>query len=37
MNGMYNLKNLVYQATIFPKESVKDKKFILEFRRLDGS
>ena len=27
-----------YQATIFPKENVKDKKkFILEFGRLDGN
>ena len=31
MNGICNLKNEVYQATIFPKETVKDKKFILEF------
>ena len=23
---MCNLKNVVYQATIFPKENVKDKK-----------
>ena len=26
MNGICNLKNGVYQATIFPKENVKDKK-----------
>ena len=33
-----HLKNVeVYQATIFPKENVKDKKLILEFRLLDGS
>ena len=37
MNSMRNLKNVVYQATIFPKENVKDKEIILEFRRLDGS
>ena len=37
MNGISNLKNVVYQATIFPKENIKDKKFILEFYRLDGS
>ena len=36
MNGMSNLKNIVYQATIFSKENVKDK-LILEFRRLDGN
>ena len=30
-------KNAVYQATIFPKENVKDKKIILEFRQLVGS
>ena len=37
MNRMCNLKNVVCQATIFPKENVKDKKIILKFRRLDGS
>ena len=37
MNGIYNLKNVVYQATIFPKKNVKHKNFILEFRQLDGS
>ena len=37
MNGLGNLKNVEYQAIIFPKENVKDKKLILEFRRLDGS
>ena len=26
MNGICNLKNVVYQATIFLKENVKDKK-----------
>ena len=26
MNGMCNLKNVVYQATIFPKENIKNKK-----------
>ena len=26
MNDMCNLKNVVYQATIFPKENLKDKK-----------
>ena len=26
MNGMCNLKNIVYQATIFPKEKIEDKK-----------
>ena len=35
---MSNLKTPVYQATIFPKENVKDKKeTILEFCRLDGN
>ena len=34
---MCNLKNGVYQATIFPREIVKAKKIILEFRLLDGS
>ena len=33
MNGMCILKNVVYQATIFTKENVKDKKITLEFRR----
>ena len=29
MNGMCNLKNLEYQATIYPKENVKDlKKYV---------
>ena len=26
MNGLYNLKNVEYQAIIFPKENIKDKK-----------
>ena len=26
MNGLCNLKNIVYQAIIFPKENIKDKK-----------
>ena len=26
MGGICNLKNVVYQATIIPKENVKDKK-----------
>ena len=26
MGGLCNLKNVVYQATIFPKEKVKNKK-----------
>ena len=29
MNGMCNLKNVVYKATIFPKENVKDKKIYI--------
>ena len=37
MNGMCDLKNVVYQTTIFPKEKVKYEKKILEFRRFDGS
>ena len=37
MNGLCNLKNVVYQAIIFPRENVKDKKLILEFLRLDGN
>ena len=38
MNGLCDLKNGVYQAIIFPKENLKDrKKLILEFRRLDGN
>ena len=28
MNGMCNLKNIVYQAIIFPKENIKDKAYI---------
>ena len=36
MGGKCNLNNVVYQATIFPKEN-KNKKFILEFHRSDGS
>ena len=36
MNGMCNLKN-VYQAIIFPKENVKDKRLILEFHLFDGN
>ena len=37
MNGLSNLKNVVYETIIFPKENVEDikKKHILEFRRLD--
>ena len=34
MGGICNLKN-VYQVTIFPKQKI--KKFIFEFRLLDGS
>ena len=34
---MCHLKNVVYQATVLPKENVKDKKIVLEFRRLDGN
>ena len=26
MNGLCNLKNVVYQAIIFPKENIKDRK-----------
>ena len=37
MGGICNLKNIVYQATIFPKENVKDKNFIMEFRWSAGS
>ena len=37
MNGLCNLKNVVYQTTIFPKENVKDEKLILEFHQLDGN
>ena len=37
MNVMCNFRNVVYQAIIFPKENVKDKKLILKFRRLDGN
>ena len=29
MNGMCNLKNVVYQATIFPKKNVKDEKLYI--------
>ena len=29
MNGICNLKNVVYQATIFPKENIKDKKIYI--------
>ena len=36
MNGLCNLKNVVYQAIIFPKENVKDKKLIFEFCQLGG-
>ena len=37
MGRICNLKSVVYQATIFPKENVKDKKFILEFCRSEGN
>ena len=38
MGGICNLKNVVYQATIFPMKNVNDKKkVILVFRRLVGS
>ena len=37
MGSIYNLQNEVNQTTIFPKEIVKIRKFILEFRRSDGS
>ena len=38
VNSICNLKNVVYQATILPKENVKDKKkIILELCWLDGS
>ena len=36
-NGICNLKNIVYQATILPKENIKDKKFIKEFHQWDGN
>ena len=29
MNGMCNLKNVVYQATIFSKENIEDKKIYI--------
>ena len=29
MGGICNLKNVVYQATIFPKENIKDKKIYI--------
>ena len=39
MNGLFNLINVVYQGIIYPKENIKDKKFISEFpprnRKLD--
>ena len=37
MNGLCNLNKIVYKATIFPKENIKDRKLILEFHRLDGN
>ena len=37
MNGLCDLKKVVYQAIIFPKENVKDKKLVLKFLRLDGN
>ena len=35
MNGLYDLKNVVYQTIIFLKENVKDKNLILELRLFD--
>ena len=29
MNGIFNLKNVVYQAAIFSKENVKDKRIFI--------
>ena len=29
MEGICNLKNVVYQATIFPKENIRDKKIYI--------
>ena len=38
MNGLCNSDNIVYQAIIFPKENIKDKKkLILEFHWLNGN
>ena len=38
MSGLCNLDNIIYQAIIFSKENIKDKKkLILEFHRLNGN